>query len=62
MKCCEKCGDEIATKDGENQCAECDKKAKRNKKARDRRRAMDAAMDSIGMKPVRGALGGRYYE
>ena len=62
MKACEKCGTEIFTKDGENLCDDCDKKGKRNKKARERRRAMDAAMGSLNMKRVKGAMGGTYYE
>jgi len=61
MKVCTKCGDEISTRDGDNECDDCERKA-RNKKARERRRANDAAMRSIGLTKVRGELGGTYWE
>jgi len=34
MKVCEICGNEIDTRDGENRCARCETKSKRNAKAR----------------------------
>ena len=65
MKVCERCGEEIATKDGENLCERCDaeegRKAKNAKRAA-ARRERDAMMKSLGMVKVRGALGGTYWE
>jgi hypothetical protein len=60
MKVCETCGDEIATKDGDNKCGTCDNKPK--PKAKRDRSAMHRAMTSLGLVRVRGALGGVYYE
>lgn len=69
MKVCAKCGEEISTRDGENLCNACEsndiadvKRAERNRKARERRRAIHDIMDSLGLKRVRGAMGGVYYE
>ena len=69
MKVCERCGDEIATKDGENLCTACEryedaepKRAKRRIAARARRREHDDVMSSLGLVKVRGALGGTYWE
>lgn len=64
MKVCELCGDEISTKDGENLCGKCDEANTRSKRdrARQRRRAKDEAMLSMGLVKVRGALGGIYWE
>lgn len=64
MKVCEKCGDEIYTRDGDNRCPSCDEarsKAKRES-ARLRRRERDNAMRSLGLVKVRGAMGGTYWE
>ena len=60
MKVCEKCGDEIATRDGDNRCRQCEDGKKRAAKAR--RQAHDAAMRACGLVKVRGAMGGTYYE
>ena len=62
MKTCETCGDEIDTKDGDNHCERCERKALSRKRANANRRARHAALTSIGMVRVRGALGGTYYE
>lgn len=75
MKVCEKCGNEISTRDGDNQCSDCENNEfelidekpkrrgkKRNARARANRRAINDAMDSLGLKRVRGAMGGVYYE
>ena len=62
MKCCERCGIEISARDGENRCAKCDAKARTSAKARANRKARDAAMRSLGLVKVRGALGGTYWE
>lgn len=44
-------------------CRSCQDKAdKRNARARRNRAAMNAALDSVGMRRVRGAVGGVYYE
>lgn len=64
MKVCEKCECEIGTKDGDNLCKDCDegRRTKRNTRARERRRAMKDAMESVGLTRVVGAMGGVYYE
>jgi uncharacterized Zn finger protein (UPF0148 family) len=70
MKVCERCGDEIATKAGENLCTLCERyedaepkrRARRNARARMNRRARADVMDSLGLKKVRGAMGGTYWE
>lgn len=67
MKFCETCGDEICTRDGENECRQCEdsevaaSKAKRAK-ANARRREREAILRSCGLVKVRGALGGTYWE
>lgn len=60
MKVCEKCGDEIAGRDGDNRCRKCESKPRKG--ARQSRRQMDGVMASLGLTKVRGALGGVYYE
>jgi uncharacterized membrane protein YvbJ len=60
MKVCEKCGDEISTKDGENRCKACTNRSKKN--AANQRKAYNDVLKSLGMVKVRGALGGTYWE
>jgi uncharacterized Zn finger protein (UPF0148 family) len=60
MKVCEKCGDEIFTKDGENRCKDCEKK-KRKKNTLTAAQKRDI-MESLGLERVVGARGGVYYE
>jgi hypothetical protein len=61
MKFCEKCGEEIGTRDGENRCPRgCKVKSKTAQAAQ--RKAYHEAMVSCGLVRVRGALGGVYYE
>lgn len=62
MKFCEMCGDEIATKDGENRCADCDGKARASAKRKAQRKAREDVMRSLGLVKVRGAMGGVYWE
>ena len=69
MKVCERCGDEISTKDGENLCAACEryedaepKRRARRIAARARRLERDEAMRSLELMKVRGAMGGTYWE
>lgn len=67
MKCCENCGVEIVTRDGDNLCLACqeaegNKKTLRNARARSNRKAREDAMRSCGLVKVRGALGGNYWE
>ncbi len=62
MKVCERCGDEISTRDGENLCRKCENKKVKAAKARARRRERDAVMQSVGLTKVRGTLGGTYWE
>lgn len=71
MKVCRKCGEEIATKDGENFCNKCkipggvsgyEPKEVTDARARKNRRAREDALRSLGLKKVNGALGGTYWE
>jgi DNA-directed RNA polymerase subunit RPC12/RpoP len=62
MKVCELCGIEIATKDGDNRCTECEHKVHLKAKKKAQRKANDDAMRSLGLVKVRGALGGVYWE
>lgn len=65
MKVCDMCGDEIATKDGDNRCQSCEQaenNRKKKQRARLNRKMRDAAMESLGLKKVRGAMGGVYWE
>lgn len=74
MKTCENCGIEIGTKDGDNLCGECEAIEMRCSSDRERniawrkqrnkqnRRAKEAAMLSLGLVKVRGAMGGVYWE
>jgi uncharacterized Zn finger protein (UPF0148 family) len=61
MKVCEMCGIEIATRDGDNRCPNCEKERKRAR-ARANRKAREYALESCGLVKVRGALGGTYWE
>ena len=60
MKICEKCGDEIFTKDGENRCKDCEKKKRKKNTLTSKQK--DDIMASMGLTKVRGAMGGVYYE
>lgn len=64
MKVCERCGQEIYTRDGDNRCGLCelDRKKLSAKEAKKRREAIDDVMKSLGLTKVRGAMGGVYYE
>jgi uncharacterized Zn finger protein (UPF0148 family) len=69
MKVCEVCGDEIATKDGENSCPTCERElenqvayARKRRQAAANRRAKEDALKSLGLVKVRGAMGGVYWE
>jgi len=62
MKVCEKCGEEICGKDGENFCSDCEQKKKKRDKTNAARRAREAALRSVGLVKVKGALGGTYWE
>lgn len=65
MKFCETCGNEIATKDGENSCPKCEQEEGNRKKkaaAKRQRAAREDALRSLGLTKVRGALGGTYWE
>ena len=63
MKVCKTCGEEISTRDGDNECISCEE-ANQRKRARRRkqRRERDAVMRDCGLVKVRGALGGIYWE
>ena len=70
MKVCETCGEEIDTRDGENECTGCDntngdtndKAKKARERAKKRRRERDEVMRSLGLKKVKGSMGGTYWE
>lgn len=63
MKVCEKCGEEIFTKDGDNQCQACEEgRRQKNAKARLSRRTREAILRSCGLVKVRGDRGGVYWE
>jgi hypothetical protein len=69
MKVCEKCEREIYTRDGENVCTDCQnaidcdaKNKAKNARRRANAAARRAALESCGLKRVRGALGGIYWE
>jgi uncharacterized Zn finger protein (UPF0148 family) len=62
MKVCDKCHYEFDGKDGDNTCQDCERRTKRNTRAKARRAEMKDLYASLGMTQVRGALGGVYYE
>jgi uncharacterized Zn finger protein (UPF0148 family) len=62
MKVCEKCGEEIYTLDGDNICADCENKKKKNAKRNAARKAREDAIRSCGLVKVKGAMGGTYWE
>ena len=64
MKFCTTCGVEIDTRDGENMCPACDAglTAKKKAAAKEARAAREEALRSCGLKKVKGALGGTYWE
>lgn len=66
MKFCEICGEEIATKDGDNQCRDCEQALESRTKRINRRVALrrerEQALRDLGLVKVRGALGGTYWE
>lgn len=63
MKVCRVCGNEYESRDGDNTCPSCEN-APRAKQARARqnRKAREAAYESCGLVKVRGAMGGTYWE
>lgn len=68
MKVCNRCSQEHDGLDGDNLCRECmdlddaPKGSPKRKAARLSRKVRDSIADSLGLKKVRGALGGTYYE
>lgn len=64
MKCCNRCGEEIDTKDGDNTCPGGCKRRKdgRFKHARLRKSERESILRDLGLIKVRGALGGTYWE
>ena len=58
MKVCEHCGEEIATKDGDNRCGKCARKKNRAKARKER----EDVLRSCGLVKVKGAMGGTYWE
>lgn len=61
MKVCEKCGEEIGTKDGDNRCTRCED-GRKPKTSTANRKAREDILRSCGLTKVRGALGGVYWE
>jgi len=67
MKVCNHCGEEFGGRDGENVCDTCEQLMDARKKAklakrRQARKERDEVLRSVGLKKVRGALGGTYWE
>lgn len=64
MKFCEICGDEIYTKDGENQCTDYEEKERTHVKGKRRKlkSAREQMMSDMGLVKVKGAMGGTYWE
>lgn len=63
MKVCSRCGVEIGTLDGDNSCNDCKLDAWASRQARRiANKQRDAAMRSLGLVKVKGALGGTYWE
>ena len=63
MKVCQTCGEELYTRDGDNECLKCEDATKAKKaKARQQRRDRDQVMRDLGLVKVRGAMGGTYWE
>lgn len=60
MKVCNRCCKEIATKDGDNLCRECDENPVRRVKTN--RKEMEKILSDSGLVKVKGALGGTYWE
>jgi uncharacterized Zn finger protein (UPF0148 family) len=58
MKVCNRCGEEIFTRDGENTCLRCERDPVR--KVKRARQARDQVLRDLGLVKVRGALGGTY--
>lgn len=64
MKVCARCGEEIATKEGENTCpGGCKRKPDgKYRPAKLRRKERESILSDLGLVKVRGALGGTYWE
>ena len=65
MKVCETCGTEISTKDGENLCTKCEELSSTHTKRISRKRIKqerESVYETLGLKKVRGAMGGVYWE
>lgn len=64
MKVCARCGDEIATKDGENTCPGGCKRKKdgKYKQTKLSRKTREGILSDLGLVKVRGAMGGTYWE
>lgn len=63
MKVCDICGDEIATRDGENRCPKCTKASAGKKHLlKKNRETRDQIMRDLGLVKVKGAMGGVYWE
>jgi tRNA(Ile2) C34 agmatinyltransferase TiaS len=62
MKFCEICMEEIDGKDGENRCPKCEEKATRTRAKKRQRNIRHQVLTDLGLKRVRGSLGGVYYE
>lgn len=65
MKVCEVCGREISTKDGDNTCSQCtplEGAAIRRVSRKRIKKERENCYKLLGLKKVRGAMGGTYWE
>lgn len=65
MKVCEVCGKEISTRDGDNTCSQCEEleQSRINRISRKRTKSeRESVYKLLGLKKVRGAMGGTYWE
>lgn len=64
MKVCGRCGEEIATRDGDNLCSRCERADGLGcpRKLRAERLRRERILTDLGLVKVRGALGGTYWE
>ena len=66
MKVCRVCGDQVATKDGDNHCRDCEQAleshTRRINRRVARRREREQVLRDLGLVKVKGALGGTYWE
>ena len=64
MKVCRVCGDQMATKDGDNECRVCEDviNCPKSRVSYRRRVEREQILSDLGLVKVRGELGGIYWE